>query len=394
MKKVVIIQKILTQYRHRFFYLLKEELLKLDIQLLLVYSELDDAKVFGRSMATPDWVKQVSHKTLKIAGIELNFQQCVRESRNADLVIVENANKHLFNYFLTILRRFSCIKFAYWGHGRNLQSNENSLRNKFKYFFTAKCDWWFGYTEFTKNFLLSLNFPADRITVVQNSIDTKIVKKTYANIKDDEVSLLKNELGISDAVVGIYCGSMYPGKNLGYILNSCYEIKNEVDNFHMIFVGTGVDSELVIKASETRDWIHYVGSQYGVDRVKYFKLAQVQLMPFYVGLGIVDSFALQTPLITTNHPHHGPEIAYLKNNFNGCMTNNNIEEYTKKIVEVLQTKSYVELIEGCKSTAENITLENMVENFKQGIVACLNLQSNNLNKAVGRKRRFFDFTTR
>jgi len=97
-------------------------------------------------------------------------------------------------------------------------------------------------------------------------------------------------------------------------------------------------------------------------------------MPYFVGLGFVDSFALETPIITTSNPFHGPEIDYLENGKNGFMTNDNIEDYSAKVVETLKDRSYLDLIDGCKLSAEKITLEIMVDNFKEGILSCLNAQ--------------------
>jgi glycosyltransferase involved in cell wall biosynthesis len=96
-------------------------------------------------------------------------------------------------------------------------------------------------------------------------------------------------------------------------------------------------------------------------------------MPGLVGLGILDSFALETPIITTNYPFHSPEIDYLENGINGFVTNNNIEDYSKTVIEVLKTKKYLDLIEGCKVSSEKYTIEAMAENFKNGILSCLKI---------------------
>jgi len=139
----------------------------------------------------------------------------------------------------------------------------------------------------------------------------------------------------------------------------------------MIFMGSGIEADKVIETAKSNNWIHYVGAQFGINRVKYFKISQIQLIPYYVGLGIVDSFALETPLITTSSPFHGPEIEYLENGINGFMTNDDIDDYSTKVVEILKNGSYLHLIDGCKLSAETITIEAMVENFKEGVLSCL-----------------------
>ena len=96
------------------------------------------------------------------------------------------------------------------------------------------------------------------------------------------------------------------------------------------------------------------------------------MMPGVVGLGILDSFALETPLITTLNPFHGPEIEYLENGINGIISNDNINDYSNSIIEVLKTEKYLELKEACKLSAEKYNVETMVKNFKNGILSVLN----------------------
>lgn len=372
MKKVVILNIILPQYRTDFFNLLKEVLLKDNIELEIIYGKEKSVNSLKKDEVDIEWAKYIPNKTIKIGKAKLIWQSCLSDIKDADLVIVENANKLLLNYYLIFTRRFSKYKFAFWGHGRNLQDHINSLPNKFKYLFLNKCDWWFGYTNLTKKILLSKNYPLNRITVVQNAIDTSGLKKYYSEIKDAELIDLQNELGINGSVNAVYCGALYPEKNFDFILETCYRVKREIPNFHMIFMGSGIESEKIIAASRSHNWIHYVGSKFGNDRVKYFKISKVQLMPYYLGLGIVDSFALETPIITTSNSFHGPEIDYLDNGKNGIITTDNIEDYSLKVVEALKNDSYLKLIDGCKSSAEKITLEMMVDNFKEGVLSCLN----------------------
>ena len=72
------------------------------------------------------WAKYVENKIFKIGGIEFYWQAAIKDAIKSDLVIVEQANKLLINYILIVLRRFTKIKFAFWGHGINLRTNPNS----------------------------------------------------------------------------------------------------------------------------------------------------------------------------------------------------------------------------------------------------------------------------
>jgi L-malate glycosyltransferase len=372
MKKVLIIYKFLPQYRLEFFQQLKIELNKVGIELELVYGKLKNTDSLKKDEVDIDWAYFVPNKIIRFGKTELLWQPCLAHTKNKDLIIVEQANKLLINYYFSFARHFKPFKFAFWGHGRNLQEQASSIRNKFKYKFLGYCDWWFAYTEGVKRMLQSFQYPGDKITVVQNAIDTKSLIRYYHEIPDSEIDELKKLWNITGDHVGIYCGGMYMEKRLDFILEACQIIKKSVPDFHMVFVGSGINSNYLTEAEKRLDYIHYVGPKFGKERVKYFKVSSVQLMPGVVGLGILDSFALQSPIITTELPFHGPEIEYLENGVNGIITPNDINVYTQTVIDILLNKKYLSLIEGCVRSADVYTIENMVTNFKNGILKCLN----------------------
>jgi glycosyltransferase involved in cell wall biosynthesis len=372
MKKILILYKFLPQYRKEFFNLLRKELAEHEVELELIYGKITNIDTLKKDEVDIDWAKFIPNKKLKIGKTELLWQPCLKYLNDKDLVIVEEANKLIVNYYLMIVRHLSKFKLAFWGHGRNLRIATGSLRNRFKCLFINKCDWWFGYTNETKNILLANYYPESKITVVQNAIDTLSLRKYYNNIQECEIVDLKNRLGIKNCKTGIYCGAMYPDKKLDFILETCLRVKKEIPEFNMIFIGSGIDSYKVLEASKLYDWIHYVGSKFGEERVNYFKISLIQIMPYSVGLGILDSFAMETPMITTSNPFHGPEISYIENGINGIITKDNIDDYSQAVIDTLKTKKYIDLIEGCKSSVERYTVEAMVENFKNGVLLCLN----------------------
>jgi glycosyltransferase involved in cell wall biosynthesis len=371
MKRVLIIYKFLPQYRKEFLNMLKVALAKNSIELELIYGKNSNTDALKRDEIDINWAKFIPNKRLRIRKTELLWQPCLKYLKDKDLVIVEGANRLILNYYLMIGRHFSKYKLAFWGHGRSLQLDIDNWRNRFKYLFINKCDWWFGYTNETKNFLIIKKYPESKITVVHNAIDTLSLRSYYSDIKEDEITELKDQLGIKNCKTGIYCGAMYPDKNLDFILETCLRVKKEIPEFNMIFIGSGIESYKVLEASKSYDWIHYVGSKFGEERIKYFRISLIQIMPYSVGLGILDSFAMETPMITTFNPFHGPEIEYLENGINGILTKDNIDDYSQTVIDTFKTKKYIDLIEGCKSSVEMYTVETMVENFKNGVISCL-----------------------
>ncbi len=211
MQKVLIIYRTIPQYRVEFYNLLRDELYKNNILLELIYgdSHLDSRK----DIVDSDWATFKKNAVINLGLFKIIWQPCMQEVRTADLVIVEQANKLLINYVLIFRRIFKNKKFAFWGHGLNLQLPKNGFFNKFKLTYINQTDWWFAYTNGIKEFLVQNGFQAERITVVQNAIDTKLLNSYYKSVSESEVSSLREQLGINvNDKVFIYCGALYKEK--------------------------------------------------------------------------------------------------------------------------------------------------------------------------------------
>lgn len=373
MKKVAIFYRFLPQYRVDFYNKLRESLAEEGVELSLIYGKSIDGNAAKKDEVDLPWATYVQHKIIKIAGIDFMWQPYLKYVKDKDLVIVEQANKLIINYILIFYRYFAKFKLAQWGHGRNMQIDEKSLANRFKNKLITACDWWFPYTEGVKQYIIDKGFDKNKITVVQNAIDTVTLSKAYDALPQSQVKELQNQLGIDSENIGIYCGGIYEEKRIDFLIEACDKIKEQIPDFQMIVLGSGKDAFKVKDAQTTRSWLHYLGAKFGAERIPYFKMSSIFLMPGLVGLAILDCFATKTPMFTTTYPYHSPEIEYLVNNENGLITENNIDAYVNGVVEVLKDKSKLEkLIQGCEKARTIYNNENMVNNFKNGILKCIN----------------------
>jgi glycosyltransferase involved in cell wall biosynthesis len=343
------------------------------IQLQLIYSKFKHKGALKNDEVELEWAQYVPSVYLRFYKIQLSWQFCFKYIRNSDLVIVEQANQNLLNYYLIMVRPFKKRKLAFWGHGRNMQIDATDIRNKFKNLLTKKCDWWFAYTQGVKQDLVNRGFNPASITSLDNAIDTKSLITAYSELTDQDSQKLKAQLKIESNHIGIYCGSIYKEKRIDFFIQACDLIKEKVPDFHAIVIGAGSDQTLIQDAAKTREWIHYIGNKFGTEKVAYFKISSVFMMPGLVGLGILDAFTMRTPLVTTQYPYHSPEIEYLENDVNGIMTKDDLVEYSAAVVRVLTDTTFKQkLMDGCEISAKQYTIENMVDNFASGIVKCLN----------------------
>jgi glycosyltransferase involved in cell wall biosynthesis len=374
-RKVFIIQKSLPQYRKDFFNLLREKLKEYNVSLVLIYGDLDKESLRKRDLVDIDWAIKISNKVIKVGKKSLFWQPCLHLLKDADLIIVEQASKLLLNYILLINQYIGKTKLCFWGHGMNLdKSNVNKFAEYIKRIISTKVHWWFAYNEFSKNIVANLSYPSERITVVQNSINTKELVRLGELYNESELNIFKKSLGIKGKDVCIFTGAMYKGKGLDFLIQTCLEIKKINQEFEMIFIGAGPDEQIVVDACRKYPWMHYVGPKFNAEKVPYFKVAKLLLIPSAIGLVALDSFALEVPIVTTKANNHGPEFYYLRDNKNAIVLEENIsvENYAKKVNQLLKDEATRKrLIDNCKKDREIYTLEQMVNRFVEGILKAL-----------------------
>ena len=116
MKKVLIVDRLLMQYRVDFFNRLKKNLFEKGIELHLIYGKSKKDKNTKNDETDIIWAKFIPNKTFYLGGKEIIWQPIRQELKKYDLVIVEYANRNLINYYLIFKRLFFKLKMAFWGH--------------------------------------------------------------------------------------------------------------------------------------------------------------------------------------------------------------------------------------------------------------------------------------
>lgn len=372
-KQVVILQHRLLHYREVFFQKLKIKCDENNIDLHLVHGEASPRERVRKDEGFIDWADRVKNSFWCVANRDLLWQPLPKELLKSDLIVLMQENRIISNYPILIFRGFLPGKLAYWGHGVNFQSRSpNGLRERLKKYFLNKVDWWFAYTKTTSDLLVDSAFPAQQITCLNNAIDTSGFKKQYLSIKDNEVDQLRSELNMSkETKVGIFCGSLYKDKKLDLLLSSAELVRQKID-FHVVILGAGPELEMLEKYSINNPWLHLVGIQKGYKKALFYKISDIMLNPGLLGLHILDSFSIGIPLVSTGNARHSPEIAYLDNGVNGVLTADTIGAYSQAVLKLLSDHVFYKYVAtNALKSGELYTLENMVDNFFEGIKKAL-----------------------
>ena len=376
MKEVVIVQRIVCEYRKAFFRSLRKELYACDINLRLIvgtarrgeesFDVLDDLS-FGERMETTYFYKKVCW----IRGL-------YSAVKNADMVIFVQENAALYIYPLLLMRLMGRKSpgLCFWGHGANMgRTKSRVLPDMWRRFWLRRVDWWFAYTAKTKQMLNAAGFSSDRITVVNNSTDT-VSLRDAVNKKRMHADLLFTEIfGCSRSSknrTAVFCGRLIESKMILFLLDSIKQIHEQLPCFFMVIVGDGPLSKDVELFCADNSWCKWVGAKWGEERADYLAVADIWLNPGAVGLAVTDAFSVGLPLATTDNNTHGPEIYYLEHGKTGLITKPVVSEYADSVIRIMtEGDSLSEAQTAANNEGLKYSAEIMANRFAEGIAASL-----------------------
>ena len=372
-RRVVILTAVVKQYRRAFLDELAARLRRDDIALTIAYSDPNRAE-----RTKSDNLELPPELGIKVPGVWLLGQRVFVQLawpaiRGADIVIVEQANKHALNYLLLALSRLGHKRIAYWGHGYNHRERASVASEWLKRKLLTSVDWWFAYTTGVGRYLAAQGVDPRIITVVQNTIDTRELAEAVRAHDADATRAVRRRLGIADrAQVGLFCGSLYADKKLDLLVEAAGRIRERRPDFALIVVGDGPGRDAVCAAAAHLPFIHCVGPAFGRDRAAYFAISDVFLIPGAVGLAIVDAFTIGLPVFATDVPGSGPELEYLESGVNGVVTAHHPAAYAAAVCRVLDDPAgLARMRDAARATAARLSLAHMVEAFATGITQCL-----------------------
>ncbi len=372
---VCFVTLVLSQYRIPFHQRVRTLLAAEGIDYRLIFSDpVGDAAAKGDT-AQLDWARCVPVKAFDVAGQRLFWQSAGPHLADADLTIIGQENKLLLNYWLQARSVLGLRKVAFFGHGKSsAASRYPRIARILKRFLATRVDYWFAYTPGVADLLAGYGYPADRITINYNSIDTEALERDLAAVGEDDIAAFRAAHGLGTGRTGIYVGSLYADKRIEFLIEAAERTRKKVPDFQLVVVGSGPQSDLVEAAARSHAFIHATGPLFGRDKAVALKAARACLLPGAVGLAVLDTFVAGCPLITTDAPGHGPEIDYLQHGVNGVRVKDadSVDAYADAVVRVLTDDPWRDhLIGGAKQAASTYTIENMAQHFCGGVVRAI-----------------------
>ena len=367
---VLLVQEHLPAYRVPFFAALRSRLEKQGVVLRLLHAPLIGNHLIPGALP---WAESVPIHWFGPLG----WQNIVPRALGTDLVIAPQEVKYAALPLMMATRRLGRWKFAFWGHGKNFQSTKpNSLAERWKRFLSRRADWWFAYNELSARLVRQMGFPPERITTVMNSIDTRSLLEALPRISAAEITKLQSELGLQGRPVVLYEGGLYREKRIPFLLETCRRIRRQIPDLQLLVIGRGPEADLL--TGQPEPWIHHLGPKSSGEKIPYWMMSRLLLMPGGVGLVILDSLALGVPMLTTANPYHGPEIDYVRHGENAWIVEDweNPQSYAEAAIRLLRDDALRDrLVQAGRRDVSLYSIEEMSRRFAEGILRCLQAPS-------------------
>lgn len=371
--RVLIVQPVVPHYRLKLYQLLYQRLQQDHITLKVIYGTPNQTQAAKRDLVNLPAPIGLKVKNYWFFNGKILYQPILRQMLSADLVILLNANGYIMNYLIAATVWLWRPRLGFWVWWPHSRTNQASIGERIRQQMMRTGQWWFAYTAGIQDYLIQDGISKQQITVLHNSVDLAGFKTALTALSDTEVQDFAAFLGIPfGAPIALFCGGLYEDKRLGFLLEAVTLIQTELAEFHVLILGDGPKRDLVLQVAANNNRVHYLGPCFAKEKALCFRLAKLFLCPGLVGLAILDAFAAGLPLITTDNSLHSPEIEYLNHGENGLMLADDLTSYANAVVMLLQTQSeWQRLSDGALISAQHYSIENMVEHFAEGIMACL-----------------------
>jgi L-malate glycosyltransferase len=377
--RIVIVQEQVLQYRQRFYELLRPRLTEGGIELSLIHSNPPPQQDIWQDTADVSWAQRVEARSIPIAGRRLIWQRFGGQLQNSDLIIVEQATRHLSTYLLMLSQVAGHRRVAMWGHGRNFDQLRSSPSAEWlKARMSTAAHWWFAYTDLSADIVTALGYPRERVTVVQNALDTHELTAAVETIDAGSSRRFLSALGLSGRHLGAYVGKLADSKRLDFLFDAADVIRERTGDFELVIAGAGVHEPTVRDYVESRPWTRYLGPLFGPGKAELLRSAQLLLIPSWAGLVVLDAFASGVPLVASADLLHPPEVSYIESGVNGLLVSDrgDPQAYGLAVADLLQDRErYDRLVSGCRVARERYTVESMVERFAFGVEQAINVST-------------------
>jgi len=239
--------------------------------------------------------------------------------------------------------------------------------------FAKKCDLVTTPSEGMKKKLIENGFPKNKTIAVTNGIQ---IEKFNVDISEQEKQKIRQEIGLNKKdIVLIFTGRIASEKNLDFLFKAFQKIHKQLQDTKLILIGGGPEENKFKEMANTMslaDSIFLIGPKPYQEMYKYYHIAHLFTFPSKSetqGLVTIEAMAAGLPAVAIKAT--GTEDI-VENGVNGYMTNENLNEFSNQVINVLKNKTlYGKLAQNAPKSVEKFSVlsasKKMIEAYQKAI---------------------------
>jgi glycosyltransferase involved in cell wall biosynthesis len=311
---------------------------------------------------------------------DLVWQNFLLKSRHYDMIVTDTVLSNLTYLFINIWRLCG-KKRGFWGHSANLnvQPSESSFTQQIgrhvKPWLIRSADMFFAYTRGEYENLLRLGFSPDRIVVLNNTIDTATERKTFLELLPLR-ECIREELGLEGREIVVYLGRLMGIKCLDLLFEAVTELRRERPQVCLVVAGSGPGKPDVLRQVEKLgpEAARHFDCNDEAAAARLLTAADLYCLPGQVGLAPLRALCYDLPVVFLDQPFHSPEVEYLTPaNSRMLPADVSAQEFAAGLAAALDYWKTPEQRAQLFPTIAHLTIENMVDNFIEGVNRALKL---------------------
>lgn len=372
MKKLLILQPYIPEYRVAFFRDLRTALQDKGFELVLAAGRAQghlEQRGDDRTESTADVL--LSSRSVGVGGKSFLVRdvRSVLHQVQPDLVIAEQAIKNTDVYSLLMRQAVKGTpRFGLWGQGRAFSTPQGRMGSLLKQWVTRRSDWFFAYTQEGADYVVQHGVPPNRVTVLNNTVDTEQLRRDLDNVSDAQVEDFGQQHSLVAGKTALFLGGVDATKGIEFLLDAAEEVAKQVPGFRLVIAGSGASSDLVRRRQLEGSPIVFVGRLEGHAKAVALRAADVMMIPEWVGLVAVDSLVAGCPIATTRHPSHSPEFSYLRDQRNAFVFEHELSAYSRGVAEILGDTGLLARVRAqAFGDSAQYSLTEMTVRFAQGV---------------------------
>lgn len=369
--KVALLQRAIAHYRYPLF----EKLSQADgFRWTFFCDEHDDRMSTGlaaASLASLD--RRRTHNRRLIGSVV--YQSGV-SLKGYDAFMLDLGWTILSNPRYLMEARARGIATVGWSKGipQNPSKPDSAAKRAVQKSILSLCDALVLYGEVSRGYFLDLGFPAERMFVAQNTIDTRRIASEESASRT-QAAALREKMGLNGRFVFGYLGTLMARKRIDAIIQAFEQVRDTGVDAVLVLAGGGPareELESTVRASRHAAGIIFTGRIAVGEEGGWFNLFDVYLSFAEGGLGILEAMANGKTVLST--PERYPETEHLEDGVTALLSRDfSVAAFAERMVSSTGSTADLSTIGNAarERVLANATLEKMAQSIQSAVYAAI-----------------------